>query len=307
MLEKSQRARLGERPVVFGEVLYDCFPDGRAMLGGAPFNVAWHLNGFGLNPLFISRIGSDDRGNEIIEAMQQWGMDVSAMQRDRFRPTGVVNVVLDENNQPSYDIAEGQAYDYIRPGEIYGTIMGGNYGLLYHGTLGLRQPEAMSSLSILIEQMNLPTFVDLNLRAPWWNSDLVERVLAGTAWIKLNEDELADIDIKDADKFDSREQALFKEYEPELVILTRGERGATILNAEQTVAAGIYGDVTEGGDPVGAGDAFSAVCMLGVINHWSSQQILERAQEFAAAICGISGATTKDKQLYQEFNKKWNN
>ncbi len=305
MLEKSQRSQLAARPVVFGEVLYDCFPDGRSVLGGAPFNVAWHLNGFGLNPLLVSRIGSDDRGNDIIEAMQQWGMDVSAVQRDSFRPTGVVNVLLDDNNQPSYDIAESQAYDYIRPGEIYGTAMGGNYGLLYHGTLGLRQPEAMSSLSIFLEQMNLPSFVDLNLRAPWWTADLVHQVLSGAAWIKLNDVELADIDISDAEKSDSREQALFKEYNPELVILTKGEDGAAILSAEEKVEAGISENVIEDGDPVGAGDSFSAVCMLGIAKAWRPQKILERAQEFAAVICGINGATSSDKKLYQGFRDKW--
>jgi len=305
MLEKSQRTQLAAQPVVFGEVLYDCFPDGRTILGGAPFNVAWHLNGFGLNPLLISRIGSDDRGNDIIEAMQQWGMDVSAVQRDSFRPTGVVNVLLDDNNQPSYDIAESQAYDYIRPGEIYGTAMGGNYGLLYHGTLGLRQPEAMSSLSIFLEQMNLPSFVDLNLRTPWWDTDLVHQVLSGAAWIKLNDIELADIDISDVEQPDSREQALFGEYSPELVILTKGANGAAILSAEGKVEAGISENVIEGGDLVGAGDSFSAVCMLGIVKEWTPSQILERAQEFAAEICGINGATTNDKQLYQYFKEQW--
>ena len=54
-----------ERPIIFGEVLYDCFPDGQAVLGGAPFNVAWHLQGFGLNPLFISRVGDDPLGHLI--------------------------------------------------------------------------------------------------------------------------------------------------------------------------------------------------------------------------------------------------
>ncbi|MBL4851338.1 MAG: carbohydrate kinase [Gammaproteobacteria bacterium] len=305
MLEKSQRAQLSAPPVVFGEVLYDCFPDGRTILGGAPFNVAWHLNGFGLKPLLVSRIGSDDRGNDIIEAMQQWGMDVSAVQRDSFRPTGVVNVVLDDNNQPSYDIAESQAYDYIRPGEIYGTAMDGSYGLLYHGTLGLRQPEAMSSLSIFLEQMNLPSFVDLNLRAPWWNADLVHQVLSGATWIKLNDIELADIDISDVEQPSSREHALFREYNPELVILTKGAKGAAILSAEGKVEADISENVVEGGDLVGAGDSFSAVCMLGIVKEWTSSQILERAQEFAAEICGINGATTNDKQLYQYFKAQW--
>ncbi len=305
MLEKSQRAQLTARPVVFGEVLYDCFPDGQSVLGGAPFNVAWHLNGFGLNPLLVSRIGSDDRGNDIIEAMQQWGMDVSAVQRDSFRPTGVVNVLLDDNNQPSYDIAESQAYDYIRPGEIYGTVMGGNYGLLYHGTLGLRQPEAMSSLSIFLEQMNLPSFVDLNLRVPWWDADLVHQVLSGAAWVKFNETELAGIDISDVEKSDSREQALFKEYHPELVILTKGKGGAAILSADAKVEADSSEEIMEGGDPVGAGDSFSSVCILGITKSWAPEKILERAQEFAAVICSINGATSSDKKLYQDFRDKW--
>lgn len=306
MLEKSQKAKLTARPVVFGEVLYDSFPDGRAILGGAPFNVAWHLNGFGLNPLFVSRVGSDDLGNDIVEAMQQWGMDISGVQRDSFRPTGVVNVLLDENNQPSYEIPEGQAYDYIRPGEIYGAAMGGDYGMLYHGTLGLRQPESMSSLSIFLEQMDLPSFVDLNLRAPWWTPDLVHQVLSGAAWIKLNEIELADIEINDVDKAESREQALFNEYEPESVIFTKGEEGAVVLDRDGRVEAGIVKNAAECGDPVGAGDSFSSVCILGITLGWTSAQILERAQDFAAAICGIKGATTNDKQLYQNFKEKWN-
>ena len=178
--------------------------------------------------------------------------------------------------------------------------------MLYHGTLGLCQPEAMSSLSIFIEQMNLPSFVDLNLRAPWWDAELVHQVLTGTAWVKLNEEELEKIDISGADQSGSREQALLKEYEPELVILTKGERGAVILSQEETVEAGIIANVVEGGDPVGAGDSFSSVCILGIAKSWTPQQILDRAQEFAAAICGISGATTSDKLLYQDFIEKWN-
>ena len=59
----------GKRPIVFGEVLFDTFPDGSAVLGGAPFNVAWHLQGFGLTPVFISRVGDDARGRQVLAAM----------------------------------------------------------------------------------------------------------------------------------------------------------------------------------------------------------------------------------------------
>ena len=62
------------RPLIFGEVLFDHFPDGSAVLGGAPFNVAWHLQAFGLKPLFVSRVGNDAAGESVRWAMRQWRM-----------------------------------------------------------------------------------------------------------------------------------------------------------------------------------------------------------------------------------------
>jgi len=109
---KQEGIERGLRPLVFGEVLYDSFPDGSVVLGGAPFNVAWHLRGFGLNPLFISRVGDDELGERIIAAMSEWGMDTRGVQRDPGHPTGRV-VVSIRNNEPSFEIVPEQAYDFI--------------------------------------------------------------------------------------------------------------------------------------------------------------------------------------------------
>ena len=43
---------MANKRCVFGEVLFDVFPDGKQVLGGAPFNVAWHLQAFGIAPYF---------------------------------------------------------------------------------------------------------------------------------------------------------------------------------------------------------------------------------------------------------------
>ena len=85
------------RPYIFGEVLYDCFPDGEQVLGGAPFNVAWHLQALGDSPTLISRVGMDARGKQIIESMRSWGMDTSIMQQDSEKPTGIVSIKINRN------------------------------------------------------------------------------------------------------------------------------------------------------------------------------------------------------------------
>ena len=76
--------------VVFGEVLFDVFPGGEAVLGGAAFNVAWNLQGLGLAPLFVSRVGADELGRRVLDAMASWGMETRGVEVDSSRPTGRV-------------------------------------------------------------------------------------------------------------------------------------------------------------------------------------------------------------------------
>jgi fructokinase len=151
----------GRRPLVFGEVLFDCFPDGSRVLGGAPFNVARHLRGLGLDPLFVSRVGTDDAGDEVGAAMRRWGMDQAGLQHDPSHPTGQVTVSI-ADGQPSYTILPDQAYDLIAPpGQAPGI------GLVYHGSLAVRRPESRRTLDGIIAGCTAPVFVDVNLREPW--------------------------------------------------------------------------------------------------------------------------------------------
>jgi fructokinase len=91
----------------------DQFPDGQQVLGGAPFNVVWHLQAFGQYPCFISRVGNDAMGDSIRQAMADWGMSVENLQTDPDYPTGTVKVTLNKN-EPCYEILADQTYDQLR-------------------------------------------------------------------------------------------------------------------------------------------------------------------------------------------------
>jgi len=102
-------------PVIFGEVLFDCFPDGNSVLGGAPFNVAWHLQAFGLSPVVITSIGDDELGTKVKSAMMDWNMNTAGLQLDPLHPTGSVDIEF-KDGEPRYTIVEHRAYDYIDAG-----------------------------------------------------------------------------------------------------------------------------------------------------------------------------------------------
>ncbi|MCB1196680.1 hypothetical protein KDK77_10885 [bacterium] len=150
------------RPVVFGEVLFDQFDDSLKTLGGAPFNVACHLQGFGANPHFISRIGSDESGNSVLRAMSHWNMDTAGVQKDEVMPTGTVHVSL-KRGCPSFEIPAGQAWDSIVFPDQFPCRQS---ALLYHGTLALRSEKNRETVDKIKEMLNPFVFVDINLRSP---------------------------------------------------------------------------------------------------------------------------------------------
>ncbi len=169
---------------VFGEVLFDHFPDGHRVLGGAPFNVAWHLHAFGAAPRLVSSVGDDSDGEAVRAAMTAWGMNTADLQTDPDHPTGRVAVSLIQG-EPAYDIVSDRAYDHIHSPR---AGLGG--GLLYHGTLALRQPISAATLQALKTIGPDSVFLDVNLRTPWWSREETLRLVTDADWVKLNRDEL---------------------------------------------------------------------------------------------------------------------
>ncbi|WP_445368254.1 PfkB family carbohydrate kinase [Methylomonas sp. BW4-1] len=285
---------------IFGEVLFDNFPDGSRILGGAPFNVAWHLQALGRPALFISRVGEDDAGREILAAMQSVGMTRSAMQIDAAHPTGSVAVSITDG-QPSYRILDRQAYDYIDAEAFHHAP---KQDLLYHGSLALRNPVSRQTLLDMQQNWSGPVFLDVNLRAPWWQADEVLGWIAGADWLKLNDEEL-ELLLPGQQSIDTKMRLLQQTYHLKGVVLTRGSQGALALNSSGELFSIAPESHIEIVDTVGAGDAFAAVLLLGIAENWPMPVMLKRAQEFASALVGQRGATVADPAFYQGFIEAW--
>lgn len=288
-----------ERVCLFGEVLFDHFPDGKQVLGGAPFNVAWHLQAFGQAPYFISRVGDDPQGAGIRRAMHDWGMDLGGLQTDPSLPTGRVSVSL-RDGEPAYDIVQPCAYDAIEAPDPMPEC-----GLLYHGSLALRSTQSHDALQRLLDRRPRTVFLDVNLRPPWWQPQRVRDLLDAAHWVKLNSDELAQLHPAKATVADTALDFL-KTHDLNGLVLTHGAAGAEILTRHGETVAVKPDRGIRVVDTVGAGDAFASVVILGLINNWPLGTILQRAQMFASLLVGNRGATVHDPAFYQPLSEQWN-
>lgn len=294
-------------PLIFGEVLFDVFPGGEEVLGGAPFNVAWNLCGLGVDALLVSRVGKDARGDRVLEAMRSWGMDTRGVQVDPDHPTGIVEVSL-EDGQPQFMIVRDQAYDFVDPAVAGSLVAEREASLLYHGTLASRSPVSRRAVEALTTSGRPRRFVDVNLRAPWWDLGAVNARVSGASWVKLNETELAAVCERSALRGEELEVAardLRRELDLSYLVVTLGESGALLLDRDGNELSSRAPPVDVLMDTVGAGDALSAVMILGLCRGWPPGRSLKRAVEFAASVCGRRGATTSDRSLYEGYLRQW--
>ena len=283
------------RIAVFGEVLFDHFPGGEKVLGGAPFNVAWHLRAFACDPLFLSRVGEDPEGAEIQRAMSEWKLDPTGLQIDPELKTGSVRVdILD--GEPRYTIVHPTAWDAIEPMEIQGSI-----DFLYHGTLALRDPRSSATLETLTARQ-CTVFLDVNLRPPWWDRERVLEFVDRADWLKLNEHELRELA---GSCTESAIPEFLDRFNLRGLVLTRGDAGAELLTTDGVHLRVRPEETTGVVDTVGAGDAFSSVMILGLSRSWPLNVTLERAQQFASAIVARRGATVSDTDFYRRISESW--
>lgn len=281
----------------WGELLWDVYPD-EARLGGASANLAHHAAQIGCESLLVSRVGDDALGQDALGLLRRSGVDVSWVSVDTERPTGKVRVEI-VGGEPRFTIEADVAWDRIRATpELRQGVQAAD--AFCFGTLAQRTPlvrgELLALLDSLIEgarerQRGPLRVLDLNLRPPFLDAELALAAIERAQVLKLNEGELealGELPGVPAEVRRSPLEWLLARPQLRCVAVTRGARGAVLVTrAERVEHPGVP---ASGGDPVGAGDAFTAVLARELVRDSPLPLAAARACRYAAWVASQPGA-----------------
>ncbi|MFP3982751.1 MAG: carbohydrate kinase family protein [Desulfurivibrionaceae bacterium] len=274
--------------ISIGEVVWDIFSEGK-VLGGAPLNVAYHLKALGEEVKLISRVGSDELARETLERIESLGLSVSGIQQDDYYQTGQVRVYIDSNDEPSFDIVKPAAWDFIE--DVGPGLSGSTPFYLVFGSLAQRAPQSRRAIRSLWSLADL-RFYDVNLRPPHTGRDIVFDSLEAADVVKANEEELQTICSwltwreREATAQGGR---LVNAYNLKALSVSCGRQGSMLITDD-----GVWehpGFQVRVSDTVGAGDAFFADLIYGIIHGRSWQDCLKSANLRGAYVAGSNGAT----------------
>ena len=288
--------------VGIGEALWDCLPEGRKF-GGAPTNFAYHCGQFGLNSYAASAVGDDALGNEILDICREKNQKIIMP----YVPydTGTVQVTLDANGIPQYDIKTGVAWDNIPYSESLADLAKKTDAVCW-GSLAQRSYVSRNTISSFLTDMPkdaLKVF-DINLRQNFFTKEVIENSLEMCNILKINDEELVLISrvfgaLPETDDdfdtiwhnldFKTKCLDILKKYNLRMLILTCGVNGSYVFTPD--------GDISEQGTPkvtvadtVGAGDSFTATFVSSLLLGKSIREAHERAVKVSAFVCTQHGA-----------------
>jgi fructokinase len=276
--------------VGMGEVLWDLLPGGRQM-GGAPANVVCHAAALGADASLVTRVGRDADGDAIRQRLEGLGVDIRAVELDPEAPTGTVTVDLDAGGQPQFTIHEGVAWDRLEGGAAAREVVARADAVCF-GTLAQRGPVTRGAMAALLGLVAPGAWrvLDVNLRQHYHSPYLIESSLARANVLKVNDAELPLLAewLQLGDGTGAQMAALAERWGLRVVACTRGGRGSLVL------ADGRWSDhpgvPVQVADTVGAGDAFTAAMILGLLGGWDVDEWQRQANEVAAFVASRSGA-----------------
>ena len=279
--------------VAFGEILWDMI-DGKAYIGGAPFNFAAHAFQCGFSAATVSCVGDDTLGHAALNAMALHRVDPRWTTIDPVHATGTVTVTL-QDGQPSYTIHECAAWDYITlNGPSMTTLRNECPSALYFGTLAQRSPVSRYTLVTLLDTLlNTTVFYDVNLRQNYWSAPLVEQGLAHASIVKVNAEEarlLGKLLFEGACEPASFSEAVFRRHpRVRIVAVTLGADGCVVSerSGETSLCPCKPVDVV---DTVGAGDAFSAAFLAALLRGATAREAAEAGNERGTWVAARHGA-----------------
>jgi fructokinase len=248
-----------------GELLWDVLPEG-ARLGGAPANFTVMAGRLGSHAAVLSRIGRDDLGRKAVELLDPLPADTEFLQVDPVHETGRVTVAF-QNGQPHYTIHEPAAWDFMELSDEW-VKLAERADAICFGSLAQRSLESRQTIQTLAAQTQAACVrvFDVNLRAPFYSSEVVQESLELATVMKMNDAEvplvlgllgLQAFDAQAPGALRAAAERLLEEFPTlKMVAVTRGGEGSLLVSRDAWHEhPGIPVKVA---DTIGAGDAFTA-------------------------------------------------
>ena len=277
--------------VGLGEVLWDVLPEGRK-LGGAPANFAYHAGQFlGMdNTIAVSALGEDKLADETIEALREHGLN-DLLPRVPY-PTGTVQVQLDEQGIPTYDIKENVAWDNIPFDDDIAEIAR-NCRAVCFGSLAQRNVVSRETIQKFLDATppDCLKIFDINLRQQFYTQEILRESFQRCNILKINDEELVligrmfgypGLDIE------NKCWLILGKYNLDMLVLTCGTNGSYVftpghVSFQETPKVKVA-------DTVGAGDSFTGSFVGSILNGKSVPEAHRTAVQVSAYVCTQNGA-----------------
>jgi fructokinase len=277
--------------VGLGEILWDILPTG-PQLGGAPANFAYCSHLLGNRAVVASRVGADDLGREARDSLLRSGITDQFLQIDPEHPTGTVRVQLDASGQPKFEVADSSAWDFLSWSDLWQSLAQSTDAVCF-GSLAQRSEISRRTILDFLDATRPGSLLvfDVNLRQTFYSAEIILESLKRADVVKLNYEELPRvaellaIEGSDAIAF-CRE--ILRKFDLQIICITRGANGS--LLCDRTSAYEHSGFRVHIKDTVGAGDAFTAALVHGLLRKMPLAEINDLANRMGAWVASFSGA-----------------
>ncbi|NML69128.1 carbohydrate kinase [Chryseobacterium sp. RP-3-3] len=292
--------------ISFGEVLFDVFGEEKK-IGGAPLNLALRTASYGFPVTMISAVGNDEDGKVILDYTKENTLETAGIIVSPEYDTGIVQVSLNERGSATYEIKFPSAWDFISVDEkIIDTVKEAD--VFFYGSLACRNDVSQKTLFSLLDSNDTMFKVfDVNLRKPFYNIQLLEKLMNSADFIKFNDEEILEIAAGmgfESDDLESNIKFVSEKTNTRVICVTLGKYGSILLWNNQLYRHEGY--PVKVADTVGAGDSFLASLIAKLLSDQNPVDALNFASAVGALVASYSGANPRIENSEIEIFLKQN-
>ncbi len=250
-------------------------------VGGCAANTAACLRRLNKKVRVVGKVGHDLFGDFVLKDLERLGVDTLSIKRSPTHPTAATFIINVHGEDRRYLHTVGANAEFTLA-DVESAALGGIRAVYVGGYLAMPQfcADDLVQLFRTAKSRSLKTILDVVVPAGSAVSlEQIKPVLAYTDAFLPNDDEARTLT---GQTDPARQAESLARFNPECaVVITQGKRGALARRDTEVIQADTF--KVKSVDESGAGDAFAAGLINGLLEEWSLEEILRFASAIGAS------------------------